>query len=95
MEDTDSKREKIADLLVNIETRLSELETEKDELKEFQGLDRDRRCLEYSLQQRELDEITGALDQLEEDRSNGHHEINEQERALHELESRIQVSFIV
>ncbi|GMK53629.1 hypothetical protein CspeluHIS016_0102150 [Cutaneotrichosporon spelunceum] len=90
MEDTDSKREKIAELLSNIETRLDELETEKDELKEFQGLDRDRRCLEYSLQQRELDDITTTLDQLEEDRLNGYHEINEQERSLHELESRIQ-----
>ncbi|BEJ13833.1 hypothetical protein CspHIS471_0310070 [Cutaneotrichosporon sp. HIS471] len=90
MEDTDSKREKIAELLSNIETRLEELEAEKDELKEFQGLDRDRRCLEYSLQQRELDDITTTLEQLEEDRLNGHHEINEQERALHELEARIQ-----
>lgn len=91
MEETDAKRKKISDLLESIESRLEELETEKDELKEFQGLDRDRRCLEYALQQRELDEVTAALEQLEEERINGNHEGNQQEKAFHELEARIQV----
>jgi chromosome segregation ATPase len=59
---TDAKREKIADLLTYIETRLAELEEEKEELKEYQEKDRERRCLDYTVYQRELDETTRHLD---------------------------------
>ena len=58
----DSKREKIAELLTYIETRLEELEEEKEELKEYQEKDRERRCLDYAVYQRELDETTRMLD---------------------------------
>lgn len=64
----DSKREKIAELLTYIEERLAELEEEKEELKEYQEKDRERRCLEYALHQRELDDVTAALDQVRERR---------------------------
>ena len=43
---------------------MSELEKEKEELKEYQEKDRDRRCLEYALHNRELSDVTGALDQV-------------------------------
>ena len=58
----DSKREKIAELLTYIESRLEELEEEKEELKEYQEKDRERRCLDYAVYQRELDETTKMLD---------------------------------
>ena len=58
----DSKREKIAELLTYIELRLEELEEEKEELKEYQEKDRERRCLDYAVYQRELDETTRVLD---------------------------------
>lgn len=64
MDDTDAKRSKIADLLTYIEDRLRELEEEKEELKEFQEKDRDRRCLEYALHQKELEDVSAALDQV-------------------------------
>lgn len=64
MEDTDAKRETIADMLGKIEDRLSELEEEKEELKEYNEKDRERRCLEYTLQQKELNEVTQALDKV-------------------------------
>jgi len=41
---------------------LSELEEEKEELKEYQEKDRERRCLDYAVYQRELDETTRLLD---------------------------------
>jgi structural maintenance of chromosome 3 (chondroitin sulfate proteoglycan 6) len=59
-----AKREKITELLTAIEERLDELEQEKEELKEYQEKDRDRRCLEYALHNRELSEVTGALDMV-------------------------------
>lgn len=64
MEDTDAKRNKIGELLTYIEDRLNELEEEKEELKEFQEKDRERRCLEYALHHRELEDVSAALEQV-------------------------------
>lgn len=47
-----------------IEERLAELEEEKEELKEFQEKDKERRCLEYALYQRELLEVGGQLEEV-------------------------------
>lgn len=58
----DAKREKIVGFLTYIEERLNELEEEKEELKEYQKSDKERRCLEYALHQRELEDVTQALD---------------------------------
>ncbi len=60
----DNKRDKIGELLTYIEDRLTELEEEKEELKEYQDKDKERRCLEYALHQRELEDVTAALDQV-------------------------------
>lgn len=64
----DLKRTKIDELLQVINDRLSELESEKEELQQFQVQDRQRRSLEYSFHQLELKEVADALDQIEEDR---------------------------
>ncbi|KAK9456302.1 RecF/RecN/SMC [Dipodascopsis uninucleata] len=69
MTETTSKREKIDELLQFLEDRLSELDEEKDELREFQEKDRERRCLEYTLHERELDEINSHLDEIEDERT--------------------------
>ncbi|QRV84048.1 chromosome segregation protein sudA [Ceratobasidium sp. AG-Ba] len=76
MEETDAKRSKIAELLSFIATRLEELEGEKDELKEFHNADRERRCLEYALYTRELEEVANGLEQLEEERKQELHAAN-------------------
>ncbi|CAE6444092.1 unnamed protein product [Rhizoctonia solani] len=76
MEETDAKRSKIAELLSYIATRLEELEGEKDELKEFHNADRERRCLEYALYTRELEEVANSLEQLEEERKQEIHAAN-------------------
>ena len=60
----DAKREQIAGLLTYIEERLDELAEEQKELKEFQEKDKERRCLEYRLHQRELDDVTAALEKV-------------------------------
>lgn len=57
MANTGTKHEKTNELLNYIETRLQELEEEKEELKEFQEKDKERQCLEYALYQRELEEV--------------------------------------
>ena len=68
MTETDAKREKINELLEYIDGRLGELEEEKEELKEFQEKDKERRCLEYAVYQRELEEVGEALEEIEDER---------------------------
>ncbi|KAE8357915.1 RecF/RecN/SMC [Aspergillus caelatus] len=71
MHETNNKRTKIDELLDFINERLSELEEEKDELRNFQEKDKERRCLEYTIYSREQQEIASYLDNLEEQRQTG------------------------
>ncbi|KAJ5826391.1 Chromosome segregation protein SudA [Penicillium riverlandense] len=71
MNETNSKRSKIDELLDYINERLAELEEEKDELRNYQEKDKERRCLEYTIYSREQQEIAAVLDNLEEQRQNG------------------------
>ncbi|KAK3937633.1 chromosome segregation protein SudA [Diplogelasinospora grovesii] len=71
MGETTSKREKIDELLNYIKERLSELEEEKDELRDFQEKDRERRCLEYAHWHRLQEANSAAIEQLEETRQSG------------------------
>ncbi|KAL4803439.1 RecF/RecN/SMC [Aspergillus unguis] len=71
MNETNSKRDKIDELLEFINERLAELEEEKEELRNFQDKDKERRCLEYTIYSREQQEISSFLDNLEEQRQNG------------------------
>ena len=91
MAETDAKRDKIAELLEYIETRLSELEEEKEELKEFQEKDKERRCLEYAMYQSESEDITRALDNLENSRRDDLHSANERQETYNSREKEIQV----
>lgn len=61
LEETQAKRDKIVDLLGRIEERLEELQAEQEELDKFTVQDRERRCLEYTLYQKELEEVDQAL----------------------------------
>lgn len=64
MDETDTKRGKIAEVLSYIESRLSELEAEKEELKRFQELDRERRALEYAVYSKEIEDAKAGLEKI-------------------------------
>jgi len=91
MAETDAKRSKINELIDYIELRLSELEQEKEELKEFQDKDKERRCLEYALYQRELEEVSEALVEIEDDRRGEIHGANQRREQFTERQREIQV----
>ena len=91
MAETDAKRDKINDLLDYIDTRLTELEEEKEELKEFQEKDKERRCLEYALHQRDLEEVTEALENLEEERRGEVHSANVRREEFNDRERQSKV----
>ncbi|KAI4246310.1 MAG: hypothetical protein L6R40_001978 [Gallowayella cf. fulva] len=71
MTETNNKREKIDELLNYIKERLTELEEEKEELKDYQEKDRERRCLQYTIDYREQLAIQEELDNLEQQRQTG------------------------
>ena len=71
MNETNNKREKIDELLAYIKERLSELEEEKEELRDYQEKDKDRRCLQYTIDQREQVAIANELDNLDDQRQGG------------------------
>ena len=66
LRDTHIKAEKIDDLLKYIRTRLEELREEQEQLERFLEVDDDRRCLEYTLYERELAAANNALIRVEE-----------------------------
>ncbi|KAK2465769.1 hypothetical protein APHAL10511_002313 [Amanita phalloides] len=90
MAETDSKRTKINELLDYIDSRLSSLEEEKEELKEYQEKDKERRCLEYALYQRELEEVGEALEDIEEERRGEVHGANVRREQYSEREKEVQ-----
>ena len=51
---TEDKNKKCEEFIKIITNRLKELEAETNELKEYQRLDKDKRALEYSLAEHEL-----------------------------------------
>ncbi|XP_063934651.1 uncharacterized protein LOC135146415 [Zophobas morio] len=65
LESSDAKADKIKNVLNYIEERLVELEEEKNELKRYQQLDKQKRILEYVLYEKELQEIQSNLDDVE------------------------------
>ncbi|KAL8696878.1 MAG: hypothetical protein Q9224_002569 [Gallowayella concinna] len=71
MTETNNKREKIDELLNYIKERLTELEEEKEELKDYQEKDKERRCLQYTIDYREQLAIQDELENLEEQRQTG------------------------
>ncbi|MCJ1455508.1 Structural maintenance of chromosomes protein 3 [Mycoblastus sanguinarius] len=71
MNETNNKREKIDELLDYIKERLAELEEEKEELRDYQDKDKERRCLQYTIDHREQVAITNELDNLDEQRQTG------------------------
>ncbi|CAF4372653.1 unnamed protein product, partial [Adineta steineri] len=64
--ETEERRKKIADLLKAIEERLLSLETEKEELKQYQKWDRSKRGLECAICTSECDDAKKRIDEIVE-----------------------------
>ena len=60
----EERRKKIADLLKAIEDRLLSLETEKEELKQYQKWDRSKRGLECALCMGECEDARKRIDEV-------------------------------
>ncbi|GIL90194.1 hypothetical protein Vretifemale_17882 [Volvox reticuliferus] len=69
LQEADSRGQQIKSMLSEIEEKLRELDTERTELVEFQQLDRRRRCLQYTLYDKELNKALADIEKLERDAS--------------------------
>ncbi|OTB07940.1 hypothetical protein M426DRAFT_216444 [Hypoxylon sp. CI-4A] len=84
MTETNNKREKIDELLEYIKERLSELEEEKEELRDYQNKDRERRCLEYAYYHKDQVATQEALEEIEDSRQGGIEDTDENREAYNE-----------
>lgn len=96
MNETNNKREQIDELLDYIRERLSELESEKDELRQYQERDKDRRCLQYTIDHQEQLAIQKELESLEEQRQTGMDDTDDRqeqflrgEKALEQIDAEL------
>ena len=64
MQDTAEKKTKIDETLTYIQERLAELQEERSELNDFREKDKERRSLEYTLHQRDANDVITRLDDL-------------------------------
>lgn len=69
MVDTENRRKQIIEVVRYIEERLKELDEEKEELKKYQQLDKQRRSLQYTIFEKELLEARQKLEEIEESRA--------------------------
>ena len=69
LKEAEEKRQSILDVLKAIEDRLSQLEVEKEELKEFQKWDKMKRSIEYTIHNKELENVQNKLIDMQKNRS--------------------------
>lgn len=85
MSKTKNQRDKIDEMLVFIEERLSDLDSEKEELRNFQNLEKDKKVFEFVLYDRELNEVTNSIEQIDSEYQNG---VDESQKFMGDLEKR-------
>ncbi|KAI6858738.1 putative chromosome segregation protein SudA [Hortaea werneckii] len=90
MDETEHKRSKIDELLEHIRGRLDELEEEKEDLRAFQEKDRERRCLEFTIHNKDKEALDEALERLEEDREGGVDQTDEDRAMLDRSQDEIE-----
>ena len=68
MHDNQGRLDKVHSLLQEMQDKLAELESEKEELQAYQQFDRQRRALSYALYEKECHKARRQLSQIEEER---------------------------
>ncbi|XP_010473108.1 PREDICTED: structural maintenance of chromosomes protein 3 [Camelina sativa] len=65
MQETGNKRKQIIEVVHYLDERLKELDEEKEELRKYQQLDKQRKSLEYTIYDKELHDAREKLEQVE------------------------------
>lgn len=79
------KRQRIDEALDSINEKISDLQIESDDLKEFQTLEKQKKVLEYNIFDREFNELNDSISELE----NRHQQLmTDSQKDLNEMEQR-------
>ncbi|KAF7988611.1 hypothetical protein HCN44_001184 [Aphidius gifuensis] len=96
LEQTKASIKKITEFIITIDERLLKLDEEKEELKQYQLLDKQRRYIEFTIYDRELKEYKNKLDELLALRENNKgqyvklgKDLNEAQQKKYEINQRI------
>ncbi|KAK9866710.1 hypothetical protein WJX84_008069 [Apatococcus fuscideae] len=65
MQETETRRQRINEVVKQLEFRLKELDEERAELAQYQQIDKQRRSLEYAIYDKEISDIRSKLEQIE------------------------------
>ncbi|XP_020250621.1 structural maintenance of chromosomes protein 3 isoform X1 [Asparagus officinalis] len=79
MQETENKRKQIDQVVQYLEERLRELDEEKEELRKYQQLDKQRRSLEYTIFDKELRDSRQKIEEIEE----GRKKVSEKSTSMH------------
>lgn len=104
MQETGNKRKQIIQVVQYLDERLKELDEEKEELRKYQQLDKQRKSLEYTIYDKELHDARQKLLEVEDARSkvseksakmyndvlNAHEESKDLEKVLKDLTKEVQ-----
>lgn len=85
MESSDFKKQRIDEALKSIDERISDLQVESKDLKEFQSLEKSKKILEYNLFSQEQSELNLQIDRIDVSYNDL---LNESRRDLEELDRR-------
>ncbi len=99
MDETNKRQDQMVEVLSFIEDRLNELEQEKEELKEYEVLDKTRRALEFNLHDKELNKVNEELSTMETTQDDArdkqqslHSELREIEDSLVNEEDKLNIA---
>jgi structural maintenance of chromosome 3 (chondroitin sulfate proteoglycan 6) len=90
--DTERKRKGIEEVIAGIDGRLAELESEREELEEYSRLDQQRRALQYTLHQRQLEGASQDALDYEQQLGAAREKLEAQQTELDETRASIDTS---
>ncbi|KAK8550756.1 hypothetical protein V6N13_119258 [Hibiscus sabdariffa] len=89
MQETGNKRKQIIQVVQYLDERLRELDEEKEELRKYQQLDKQRKSLEYTIYDKELQDARRKLEEVEEARSKVSEKSSERYNAVLDSHERL------
>ncbi|QLG74801.1 hypothetical protein HG535_0H01280 [Zygotorulaspora mrakii] len=85
MDETERKRSQISSEMEELNGKLNEMEEEKKELEKFNSLDKNRKCYQFNLYDRELNDVINEIERLDGDYNSTLHS---SEQYIEELDKR-------
>ncbi|GMH33553.1 hypothetical protein BSKO_01387 [Bryopsis sp. KO-2023] len=67
MEETRANRQQIQDMVSDIQRRIEELDAEKAELEKYKKLEKDRKSIEYTIHNKDIEAVDADIKKLEEE----------------------------